>query len=74
MPVVAITSEDTETVSTFLESFGSDFPQHIALDPRGLVTDAFNARSYPTFVLVDENGTVHAFKKGYSTLRDLTRP
>lgn len=70
-PVLAITGESKEAVEAFLERFEGDFPGRIARDPRGLVSAAHGARSYPTFVLIDSSGTVRAVKRGYSTLQGL---
>ncbi len=68
VPVLAITGESENIVSKFLAGFDGPFLEHVATDPRGLVTDAYISKSYPTYVLLGPDGKVHAFMKGYSPL------
>ncbi len=68
IPVVAVTHEDEDVVKAFFGSYDKPFPERIAIDPRGLITDAFRATAFPTFVLVGADGKVKAYGRGSKAL------
>jgi thiol-disulfide isomerase/thioredoxin len=74
VPVVLVSSETREKMADWAAAWNQPRPARIALDPRGLVTDAFKASAYPTFVLLDGKGKIKDVKKGFSTEAGLPRP
>lgn len=74
VPVVLVSNEEEEKMAKWSADWKKPRPGRIALDPRGLVTDAYKASSYPTFVLLDKDGKIKEIKKGYSNEAGLPTP
>jgi thiol-disulfide isomerase/thioredoxin len=74
VPVVLVSSEEAEKMAKWTDDWKKPRPRRIALDPRGLVTDAYKASSYPTFILLDKDGKIKEIKKGYSNEAGLPKP
>jgi thiol-disulfide isomerase/thioredoxin len=69
IPVLAITDEPEEVLNEFFTKFDKVFIDRVAIDTRGLVTDGFRARAFPTFVLLGADGTIKAVGKGSNALQ-----
>ena len=74
VPVVLVSSEEEERMARWTADWKKPRPKRIALDPRGLVTDAYQASAYPTFILLDKDGKIKEIKKGYSNEAGLPQP
>jgi len=68
IPVIAVTDEDEAKVGEFFGKYDKPFPARVAIDPRGLVTDAYRATAFPTFVLVGAKGEVLGYGRGADAL------
>jgi thiol-disulfide isomerase/thioredoxin len=69
MPVLAVTDEDQETVSKFLNTWTQPFFDAVAIDPFRKTFISYGVSGTPTIVLVDADGVVRYRQVGYS-LRD----
>lgn len=65
VPVIAISDEDVETVSSFVESRSSSFFDLVATDPLRRAFISYGVSGTPTIVLVDEEGRVRHRQVGY---------
>jgi thiol-disulfide isomerase/thioredoxin len=63
--VVAITDEEPGTVAGFLREFHDPFPSIVATDPLRATFQSYGVSGFPTFVLVDADGTVKFYQTGY---------
>lgn len=63
--IVAVTSEDRDTVREFLRRWPLAFPEVVALDPGGYLQETFHVDAYPTFVRVDEQTRVTGYGRGF---------
>jgi thiol-disulfide isomerase/thioredoxin len=70
-PVIAITDEAGETLDAFFSSFGKPFPERVAMDAARRSFLAYGVSGTPTFVLVDEHGTVRSYAVGYTPAKGL---
>ena len=61
--------EERGTVTQFIESNGFTFP--ILLDSVGDVARQFQVNSYPTTIIVDRSGEIHAIHNGLITPEQL---
>lgn len=71
VPVVAITDEPAETLSSFLQAFHDPFPASIAIDQSRRAFVAYGVSGTPTFVLVGGDGSIRSYASGYSAARGL---
>ena len=69
IPVLAVTDEPEEILNEFFTEFDQAFIERVAIDTRGLVTDDFRARAFPTFVLLGADGTIQAVGKGSNAMQ-----
>jgi thiol-disulfide isomerase/thioredoxin len=65
--VVAITDEDPETLDKFFGEFSEPFPTTVAVDLDRVSFLDYGVSGLPTFVLVDEAGTVQHYQSGYGS-------
>jgi thiol-disulfide isomerase/thioredoxin len=64
--VIAVTDEDSETLTGFFGQFKEPFPATVAMDPYRTSFRAYGVSGTPTFVLVDADGVVRYSHTGYS--------
>ena len=64
IPVIAITDEPNERLDPFFEKTKS-FPQRVAIDSFRQSFLKYGVSGTPTFVLIDETGTVDHYSSGY---------
>ena len=69
--VVAVTDEDTDTLTSFFQQFNQPFPDTVAIDPYRTAFQAYGVSGTPTFVLVDADGVVRHYHTGYSAQQGL---
>ncbi len=74
VPIVAVTDEDPDTVSTFLTNWTKPFPQRVATDESRNSHITFGISGTPTFVLIDEHGKIAWRQTGYSSKSGLSAP
>ena len=72
VPIVAISDEDAETVRTFLEKSSEPFPEVVTVDELRQSHVTYGINGTPTFVLVDDSGTIEWRQTGYSPQRGLS--
>jgi thiol-disulfide isomerase/thioredoxin len=68
IPVLAVSQQQRETLQDFFAGYQRAFPARRAIDPRGLISDAFRATALPTLVLIDARGRVAAYARGSKAL------
>ena len=68
--IVAITDEDPEQIDAFLREFG-EFPENVASDPLRVAFQDYGVSATPTFVMLDAQGVVQAYQRGYDAERGL---
>jgi thiol-disulfide isomerase/thioredoxin len=72
VPVLAVSDEDPETVRRFLDGWTEVFPEHVASDEMRLSYVSYGVSGTPTFVLVDDEGSVEWRQTGYSVNKGLS--
>jgi thiol-disulfide isomerase/thioredoxin len=72
LPIVAISDEDAETVSAFLEQRTEPFLEGVAVDPLRQSFMAFGVSGTPTLLLVDAGGVIRHRQVGYRREHGLT--
>ncbi len=72
VPIVAISDEDAETVRAFLDSRSEPFPRVVMVDGLRQSHLAYGINGTPTFVLVDDSGTIEWRQTGYSPQKRLS--
>lgn len=70
--VVAITDEDRDTLGAFLRDFQAPFPSIVGIDAHRVTFQNYGVSGFPTFVLVDGDGTVRSYQTGYKRQTGLT--
>ncbi len=65
IPVILVSAEDKEAMSKWVTRWKKPRPSRIALDLRGLVMDAYRAKSFPTFILLDGDGRIQKIQRGF---------
>jgi thiol-disulfide isomerase/thioredoxin len=66
VPVIVVSKERKEKISTWLAGWKKKKPRRIALDPRGLLTDALQVTKFPTTILVDGEGKITYRRSGFN--------
>jgi len=74
IPVLAISDEDAETVTAYLEKGQKSFFDLVATDPLRKSFIAYGVSGTPTFVLVDGKGVVRHRQVGYKPEKGLAVP
>lgn len=74
VPLLAVTDEDRETLDAFFAKHGAAFPANVAMDPSRVSFVAYGISATPTFVLVDGEGNVATYARGYDPLQGLPLP
>jgi thiol-disulfide isomerase/thioredoxin len=64
--VIAVTDEDSETLTDFFNQFEKPFPATVAMDPYRASFRSYGVSGTPTFVLVDADGIVQHYHTGYN--------
>jgi len=72
VPVLAVSDEDSETVREFLDDWPDGFPDQVASDELRLSYVSYGVSGTPTFVLVDDEGSVEWRQTGYSVNKGLS--
>ncbi len=71
VPVLAVSDEGPATVRSFLDGWSDPFPPWVATDELRLSYVSYGISGTPTFVLVDESGTITWRQSGYSAREGL---
>jgi hypothetical protein len=72
LSVLAITDEDEDTVSRFLEGRGQAFFDQVALDPFRQAFASYGISGTPTILLLDRQGIIRHRQVGYSPDKGVT--
>lgn len=72
--VLAITDEEPEILDAFFQDFRSPFPKRVAIDPRRTSFQRYGVSGTPTFVLVDAEGVIRHYQRGYRPASGLEVP
>jgi len=72
LPVLAITDEESETVTGYLSTRKEAFFEHVLLDPLRASFRSYGASGTPTIMVIDEDGVVRHRQVGYSKTKGLT--
>lgn len=63
--ILAITDEQPEELDAFFETFSERFPERVASDQERTTFQRFGVSGTPTFVLLDDGGSIRHYQRGY---------
>jgi len=72
LPVLAISDEDEDTVSKFLEGRGEAFFDQVAVDTLRQTFASYGISGTPTILLIDRDGVIRHRQVGYSADKGVT--